>query len=89
MSCSNRNVKLRHTSQDVTHTHQNIALFASVIVPVFCVCMIYVMGSSAGIRYAVTMQFDVDANTEYIVLIYIVITQFLYQSSGIRFNFKK
>ncbi len=67
MSCQHRNIKLSNTAQDKKLSCRYVTLSDTVIIPVFCVCMIAAMGSSAGLRHAVFMQFDVDRNTEYIV----------------------
>lgn len=66
MSCSQRNIKLRQTPQYSSPSPQYVMLYGAVIIPVFCVCMISAMGSFFGIRHAVSMQFDVDADTEHI-----------------------
>lgn len=67
MSCQHRNIKLSNTTQVKKLSCRYAALSDTVIIPVFCVCMITAMGSSAGLRHAVFMQFDVDRDTEYIV----------------------
>lgn len=67
MSCNNRNIKLRQPLQDIKLSHRYITLHGSLIIPVFCACMVSILGSPVGIRHAVTMQFSVDDNTEYIL----------------------
>ena len=70
MSCCFRNSQLRHTVQDTTFSTQvsirYYSLFQSVIVPVFCACMISAMGLISGLRQVVFMQFASDADTEHI-----------------------
>jgi hypothetical protein len=66
MSCNNRNIKLRQPLQDIKLSHRYITLHGSLITPVFCACMVFILGLPTGIRHAVTMQFSVDADTEYI-----------------------
>jgi len=38
----------------------------SFILPIFCACLIAALGIAAGMRQVVFMQFDIDADTEYI-----------------------
>lgn len=70
MSCCFRNSQLRHTVQDTTFSTQvsirYYSLFQSIIVPVFCACMISAMGLICGLRQVVLMQFAPDADTEHI-----------------------
>ncbi len=68
MSCDQGNIKLRHSQQHQRFSQQYLALHNSLLVPVFCVCMIAAMGITGGVHQAVFMQFAVDANTEYIKL---------------------
>ena len=66
MSCHNRDIQFDHTTQDDSLTLRYFNVKGAVVVPVFCCCMISALGALAGIRHVVSMQFDVDADTEYI-----------------------
>lgn len=67
MSCYHRNITLRQVPHDKTLSHQNATLRDFVIIPVFCTCMIYAIGSSAGMRHALIMPFEIEMDTEYIL----------------------
>ncbi len=69
MSCHHRNIKLRQVSHDKTLSFQYVAFRDYVIIPVFCVCMISAVGPSVGMRHAVFMQFEINMDTEYIMVI--------------------
>jgi hypothetical protein len=69
MSCRQSNIELRLTGQKSMFSPRYTTIGGAIIVPVFCVCMIAAMGSLAGIRQVVTMQFDIDRNTEFISLL--------------------
>jgi len=66
MSCTQAKSVLRFQAQDSSLTPRYQLLPDSIIIPIFCACMISAMGSFPGTKHAITMQFDVDANTEYI-----------------------
>ncbi|MBL4711526.1 MAG: hypothetical protein JKX75_03325 [Gammaproteobacteria bacterium] len=66
MLCSQRNIKLRQTSYKNALSPRYVLLCEAVIIPVFCTCMISAIGTISGGRHVTTMQFDVDADTEYI-----------------------
>ncbi|HHJ36072.1 MAG TPA: hypothetical protein ENJ87_09940 [Gammaproteobacteria bacterium] len=67
MSCRLRDIEVRQTSQQSGLSPRYVTLSGAITVPVFCACMIAAMGSPAGFRQVITMLFDIDANTEYIL----------------------
>ena len=69
MSCHQGHIKLSRTDQQSSLSPHYFTLSGVIIVPVFCACMIAAMGFVAGMRQLMTMQFEVDANTEFIQLI--------------------
>lgn len=85
MSCHHRKIKLRRVSHDKTLLHQNVTLPDFVIIPVFCACMIAAIGFSPGMRHAVIMPFEIEMDTEYILLMNIGYT--LLQHLDIERNF--
>ena len=85
MSCHHRNIELRQVSHDKTLLHQNVILPDLVIIPVFCACMIAAIGSSPGMRHAVIMPFEIEMDTEYILVMNIGYT--LLQHLDIERNF--
>lgn len=85
MYCHHRKIKLRRVSHDKTLLHQNVTLPDFVIIPVFCACMIAAIGSSHGMRHAVIMPFEIEMDTEYILLMNIGYT--LLQHLDIERNF--
>lgn len=69
MSYCQSEITLRQLPRELEFSPIFATLSVSIIVPVFCACMISAMGSIAGIRQTVSMQFDVDADTEHITVI--------------------
>jgi len=66
MSCTQGKSVFRFQAQDFSLSPRYQLLPDSIIIPIFCACMISAMGSFPGAKHVVTMQFMVDANTEYI-----------------------
>ncbi len=60
MSCHKGLIKLRQASPDFVPVVQVI------LIPVFCACLISVIGSSVGMRHAIFMQFEIRMDTEFI-----------------------
>lgn len=87
MPSCNRNIQLRHTLADKKLPSLYITLCDSIIIPVFCNCMIALTGLLAGLRHAIFMQFDQDADTEYISVLSAVQYQQLLDAKGSS-NFK-
>ncbi len=59
-------INLSRVSLTRPYAEQQVRMTISVLIPVLCICMISAIGSASGLRHIVTMQFDVDRNTEYI-----------------------
>ncbi len=68
MFCHLYNIKSHQNRQNENTVCHYIVLHNAIIIPVYCVCLVHAMGISAGLRQVVFMQFDVDADTEYIKL---------------------
>lgn len=74
MSYCKNSIKLRKPShclfqqefQDVSLSQRYNYLTITVIVPVFCACMISAMGITAGLRHVLTMLFEIKTYTEHI-----------------------
>ncbi|MCK5394873.1 MAG: hypothetical protein KAJ32_02725 [Gammaproteobacteria bacterium] len=47
---------------------RRIMLDKNILILVLCICMISAIGSALGLRHIVAMQFDVDRDTEYIMI---------------------
>jgi len=69
----NSNVKLPASLQFESQVQQCSLLQTTIIIPVFCACLIAAMGAATGLRHVTTMQFDVDRNTEFILFNYAVL----------------
>ena len=69
----NSNVKLPVSLQLESQVQQYSLLQKTIIVPIFCACLIAAIGSARGLRHITTMQFDVDRNTEFILFNYAVL----------------
>ncbi|RKZ67216.1 MAG: hypothetical protein DRQ44_05930 [Gammaproteobacteria bacterium] len=55
-------------SDDEPCSRRYITLRNAILTPIFCVCLIAALGTVAGVRHVVVMQFSVDRDTEYIKL---------------------
>jgi len=66
VTCFYCHLKRPQSEPDRNNACRYDALLNTVLVPVFCVCMTAALGIAAGMRQVVFMQFDVDADTEYI-----------------------
>ncbi len=66
MSCNHYKFKHHRDSLKNNPACHYLVLHHAIIIPVFCVCLIHAMGIAAGMRQVVFMQFDIDADTEYI-----------------------
>ena len=69
----NSNVKLPASLQFESQIQQYLLLQTTIIVPIFCACLIAAIGSATGLRHVTTMQFSVDRNTEFILFNYAVL----------------
>ncbi|PCI07902.1 MAG: hypothetical protein COB77_03535 [Gammaproteobacteria bacterium] len=69
MLSSQATIKLRQISHDSSLSPRYVLLCDAIIIPVLCVCMIAAMGLISVGRHVTNMQFDVDADTEYIGVI--------------------
>jgi hypothetical protein len=67
MSCGRNNIRLRNSVQDRSAPHRYSCFTESVIVPVFCVCMVSAMGDAAAAGCPSTIACDASTDTEYII----------------------
>ena len=67
MSCGQSNIRLRNTAQDRSAPHRYSYFTRTVIVPVFCVCMLSAMGNAAVTCRSSTIACGASTDTEYIL----------------------
>jgi hypothetical protein len=68
MSFYQGDIEWSPNEESIMLSSRYILIANAIIIPIFCVCMMSALGASTSVRQVVIMQFDVDANTEFIAL---------------------